>query len=112
MTNASIEREITDTVAGKFGRYATGFDITITDTAVENAPMWKFDFSYVASIDGSTQTVSDGTEIGNTKSILERVWLSLLAVIEDSDDKDKTNVRGSLVRAGNDLGFVDPELIR
>lgn len=108
---STMEKEIFDTVSQKFGRFISDFKITIkpyVGAIVSPAPLCVFEFSYVALLDHSEQSVTDSFEC-TAQEVVERVWLSLIAVTQNSNENGKGEVEKHVVEVGESLGFVSPE---
>ena len=104
------EKEIAEQVISKFGKYIKHFVLKIGYPVFgSEVSIWNFNFSYKLLLDETTQMVSDGVEIGDTKAIVERVWLSLIAATENSNDRRKDETKNSIIRVGESLGFISPD---
>ena len=86
---------------GRFNKYIKDFSLKINGAF--------FNLKFLCLINNEIVEISDGVDEGKTDEIVERVWLSLLAIARNSSLPEKEDIYNDLKRIGKDLGFVTPE---
>ena len=112
MTTESAKSEIENKLATGLSKYMKDFSLTIEPNSFGGQrPMWKYSFSFQSTINGETKSATDGTEIGDTKSIIEWIWSALIdtaAASSDTAHQNKSHGRAyeELTTWGNAMGFA------